>query len=894
MKNFEYVIIDIETTGLDKESSSIIEVGALLISNNNIKDRFSSFVSYDGVLSEEVKRITGIDDKMLEDAPSVKEVISKLNKFVGKRPVVAHNGLDFDFPILKRYGFKASEKYDSMDFAFFVLPINKDGHSIKELAKHFDVREAPHRALGDCEVLFQLIYKLQEKYQKKNKLKKEALKYIADNIGWWWSSFLLGEGKKHNISNLVPKYVSEEKKRDKVSDLELSGLFNLNQGDYSEDRPEQKRMANLVFNAFNNKKHIVIEAGTGTGKSKAYLVPSFLFALRNRVPVIISTYTKLLQDQLFDKEIPHIRKILGRDLKVTILKGKKNYICLQRFNSFSSEIESNLSQRTLEIGKKSDTKISDRLAYLLLSSWILETDKGYWDEIPYWFKVRISKGIEGNICNIDELCTKDTCNLHKEQKCFLAKARAKAKDADIIIANHALTLLEISNEEFVDEYGDKKSRYVHTIFPEGAKFVVFDEAHYLEKAATSAIERTISEDAFHYLIQQIKRIPNFNLKDKEKTITTSVDNLFNKTLPQVMRKSKEGYSNDILFKSLVKVARKEVNVNLENIKLALLEIRKDIDNGIEKAKDDKFLIISRKTIISLIESINIFLSKDDRYIKYIERDRDDIRIKIVPLSIAEYLREYVFNIFSSVVLTSATLTVDKKFNFFAKRCGTLEIKQDKIDYCLLKSSFDYKKQVKFFVPSGITYTREKTEEHLEKSIDFLEKAIIASNGGSLVLCTSYKQIDRIYDSLIVELSKNNINLLKQSDGHSSRSIIKTFEEDINSVLIGTETFWQGIDVPGKSLRSLFILKIPHDAPSSVTESRRELYNNPYVDYSAPLAAIKLKQGFGRLIRKSTDYGVAVLLDDNFMSKTMFINSLPDGVDVEKKSIEEILEELRLI
>lgn len=163
-----------------------------------------------------------------------------------------------------------------------------------------------------------------------------------------------------------------------------------------------------------------------------------------------------------------------------------------------------------------------------------------------------------------------------------------------------------------------------------------------------------------------------------------------------------------------------------------------------------------------------------------------------------------------------------------------------------------------------------------------------------MLCTSYKQINRIYDSLIVTLSKNNINLLKQSDGHSSRSIIKTFEEDINSVLIGTETFWQGIDVPGKSLRSLFILKIPHDAPSSITESRRELYDNPYVDYSAPLAAIKLKQGFGRLIRKSTDYGVAVLLDDNFMSKKMFINSLPDGVDVEKKSIEEILEELRSI
>jgi len=876
LKNFKYIIIDIETTGLDKANSSIIEVGALLVNNNNIKERFSSFVKYDGVLSEEVKRITGIDDKMLEDAPTIKEVINKLNKFVDNIPVVAHNGLDFDFPILKHYGFKASEKYDSMDFAFFVLPTNKNGHSIKELANYFNLKEASHRALGDCETLFQLICKLQEEYQKRNKSKKEALKYIAEKIEWWWSNFLLGEGKMHNISNLVPKYVSKKKKKEDISNLELNKLFSLKQGDYSEDRPEQKKMANLVYNAFNNKKHIVIEAGTGTGKSKAYLLPSFLYALKNGVPVIISTYTKLLQDQLFDKEIPHIREVLGRDLKVAILKGKKNYICLQKFNDFSNEIENNLSQRTLGMNKD-NAKISDRLAYLLLSSWILETDKGYWDEIPYWFKKRISKEIEGNICNVDELCTKDTCSFHKEQKCFLAKARAKARDADIIIVNHALTLLEISTEEIAS----------HTIFPETAKFIVFDEAHYLEEAATSAFERTISEDIFYYLLQQVNKL-------KEKPLTSNIDNLFNKILPQVIKDNGEGYSNDISFHSLRGIAQREINTNLENIKLDLIDIRKEIDNSIEKAGDDKFLKISRKTVAGLIESINIFLSKDKGYIKYIERDRDSIKIKAVPLSVAQYLKKYVYNTFSSIVFTSATLTVNKKFNFFAKRCGTLEIEKDKIDYCLLKSSFDYKKQVKFFVPSGISYKREKTEEHLEKSINFLEKAIIASNGGALVLCTSYKQIDRIYDSLMVPLSKNNITLLRQNKGYSPKSIVKTFEEDINSVLIGTETFWQGIDVPGKSLRSLFILKIPHDAPSSVTESRRELYSNQYVDYSAPLAAIKLKQGFGRLIRKSTDCGVAVLLDDNFMNKTMFINSLPDGVDVEKKSIEEILEELRSI
>jgi ATP-dependent DNA helicase DinG len=515
------------------------------------------------------------------------------------------------------------------------------------------------------------------------------------------------------------------------------------------------------------------------------------------------------------------------------------------------------------------------LAYLLLSSWILETDKGYWDEIPYWFKKRISKEIEGNICNVDELCTKDTCNFHKEQKCFLAKARAKARDADIIIANHALTLLEISTEDVAS----------HTIFPETAKFVVFDEAHYLEKAGTSAFERTISEDIIFYLLQQVNKL-------KEKSLTFNIDNLFNKILPQVIKTNSNGYTDDVLFHSLRGIAQKEISTNLENIKLDLINIKKEIDNSIEKAGDDKFFKISKKTVVNLIESINIFLSKDNDYIKYIERNGDNIQIKVAPLSAAQYLKKYVYSAFSSVVFTSATLTVNKEFKFFAKRCGILEIKEDKIDYYLLESCFDYEKQVKFFVPSGISYKRERTEEHLEKSINFLEKALIASNGGALVLCTSYKQIDRIYNSLIVPLSKNNITLLRQDKNYSPKSIVKAFEEDINSVLIGTDTFWHGIDVPGQSLRNLFILKIPHDAPSSIIKSRKELCDNPYLEYVAPTTAIKLKQGFGRLIRKSTDYGVTVLLDDNFIKESILINSLPFGVNVEKKSVEEILEELK--
>lgn len=943
----EYIILDIETTGLDREHSSILEVGAIRISNNSIVDRFSSFVQYSDEVPETIRRLTGITEEMVKNAPPIEEVIKQTKNFIKGHPVVSHNGFFFDFPLLERDGLKINEKYDSLEFAFFVLPISLHGHSVLALLEHFELGKSPHRALEDCELEFKIIQKLQGVYAKKSSQQKGALNYVANRINWWWKNFLSGKQEEIiDVSILVKPFepyrkpVSQEVLALPTQSIPLEDvekyfspqqIENLSSNDYSEDRPEQKKMAVAIATAFNTKTHSVIEAGTGTGKSKAYLVPSVLFALKNNIPVIISTHTKALQDQLFFKEIPHLRATVKKDLRVAVLKGKKNYVCLSKFRDLVEEMIVESAQRSLYQFGKTDVGFTSQLACLLLASWVLETTRGDWDELPYWFKERIPKRIEYDICNTDELCTKGICELYEEKKCFLAKARLQAKDADLAIVNHAIVLSGIKpgkeKESLVDEesedLSEPHSSFTHTVFPGEAKFIVFDEAHHLEDDATSAWEHILTRPIFELLLQQIfgkgkkrgaidiiesiaKRnnsVRLTNLADSfyaiESTLRLDLMALFENILPNLIAEPKlEKYSQYASFSEIE-------TQNLQSLKDILLQvedrlgtIKITIENFSKEADDrqKKILEIKADTLSKIIKSIDYIVSNDPAYVRYLERTNSSIEIKAALLSVAQKLYEFVYNNFKSVVMTSATLTVNKKFNFFANRCGVDLIKKDSRSFHHFLSSFDFRRQIQFLLPKGISFKSLKKEKHFQESVKFLEKAIIASDGGALVLCTSFDQVDQLYEKLVKPLSKKNIWLLRQKRGESPTSVIRDFTNDINSVLIGTETLWQGVDVPGESLRVLFIYKILYRRPDlPLIKARKEEMDkkgqNGFADYYEPLAAIALKQGFGRLIRKKTDIGIAVMLEDGLLDKPMLVNSLPDGVEPKRVDSSEIFEML---
>lgn len=951
----EYIILDIETTGLDLRNSSIIEVAAIIVENNAIKQNFSAFVRYEGILPETVKRITGITEKELSDADSLPIVISKLQDFIGKRPVVAHNGFSFDYPLLERDGlrFHEKEKYDSLEFAFFVLPTNVAGHSMGALAQYFLLGDVPHRALKDCEMTFEVLKHLRIEYGKKPKKNREALNHLADYTGWWWAQFLAGDRVPAKlISDLVPPHQAYRKSNvdqemlqlgaKKVELSEVNQYFGVaadgvsNSFDYSEKRPEQEKMAAAVITAFNDKYHAVIEAGTGTGKSKAYLVPSLLFAIKNGIPVIISTHTKVLQDQLFTKEIPHLKEIINPDLRVALLKGKRNYVCLDKFDKLGDDLSQMLERSLYEFGK-SGVKYTSRLGYLLLASWVLETKRGDWDEIPYWFKGRVPKRLEFELCNSDELCGAHTCHLYDDKKCFLAKARLRAKDADLVIVNHSLVLSGITLEEqtadIIDQDGSGEGGeaisvgqpvkvFGHTIFPGEAKYLVFDEAHHLEEDATSAWEKIISEAGLYLLMEHLfekrgvrsaiegivkaKNSETVQLQaesffGQKRDFVLVIQSLFRMILPLLVpANGPKGYSTHSVLDAIPPSKTREEFFNmmrdlrerLDGMSGSLKIFASLTDNDREK----KILLVNLKRIKGVTDSLIVFLSEDREYVRYLERSGDTVEIKAQLISVAEKLNEYVYDNFKSVILTSATLTVENKFNFFAGRCGTIFIDKAKIKYYLLNSSFDYERQVRFFVPRGINYKEDK-DGHLEKCAAFLERAIVSSQGGSLILCSSYDQVEELYIRLEVAFSKNNILLLAQTKGTSVTTLIRDFKKDENSVLIGTQSLWQGIDVPGQTLRSLFIYKIPYPMPfEPIIQARCEALDaqgtDSFVEYYEPLAALALKQGFGRLIRKATDKGVAVLLDENLLNKPRLLNSLPKGVNPVRADEEAICAALR--
>lgn len=942
----EYAILDLETTGFDPENSSIIEVGVIIVEGKTIKDSYSSFVAYSGEIPETVKRITGITEEMLRGVPSIQEVIPEVRSFIGKRPVVSHNGFSFDFQFLEREGMKLHEKYDSMEFAFFVLPTNIDGHSVSALAGYFGLPNIQHRALADCQMEFAIIQKLQEEYGKRQTEQREALKALAERTGWWWANFLPGKPKQVDfISTLIPKYEPYRKQNARqeavafepqaIDPADVQEQFIPHktpspEDDYSEDRPEQKAMAAFVAETFNSQRHAVIEVGTGTGKSKAYLVPALLFALKNEIPMIVSTHTKALQDQLYAKEIPHLKATIHADLRVAVLKGKKNYVCLRKFEEFSEEITQGLTQRSLYESSGGDTNFTRRLVHLLLASWITETERGDWDEIPYWLKEKMPKRVEMDICNIDELCGAGMCELYDSQKCFLAKARSRARDADIVIVNHAIALSgivldtkEIKKEESEEEESSKS--YSHTVFPGEAKFIIFDEAHHLEDDATSAWEHIISDGGMQLLLQQlygksgaknlvesmVKQKGNQRLQGLAKSFEQSegdmkidVQTVFRNLLPKLIPEDENPENtvycilDEIPEDSETKKAFIATARNLAARLRGIKETLEDIATEVKSPKVEKILQTRARAIGEIVYALNVVLGDNREYVKYLERTGSTIELKAAPLSVAPYLKEYVYDNFASVILASATLTIDKSFQFFAERCGTSLVQPSKIGHRLFKTSFDYTTQCKFFVPKGISYSG-KPEEHLAKSIPFLERAIIASGGGALVLCSSHRQVDALYERLERPLARHNIWLLRQSKGSSSNSVIRDFRKDINSTLIGTKTLWQGIDIPGESLRSLFIFKIPYDRPDNpLIKARCRKIDaeggRSFAEYYEPLAALAIKQGFGRLIRKTTDTGVAILLDEELLKKHRILGSLPEGVSVVRAEPEEIFAALNSV
>jgi ATP-dependent DNA helicase DinG len=599
-----------------------------------------------------------------------------------------------------------------------------------------------------------------------------------------------------------------------------------------EHRPGQLDMAEAIESALADRKHLIVEAGTGTGKTLAYLVPAILSGKR----IIVSTGTKNLQEQLFFKDIPFLQKHLPRPLEVCYMKGRANYACRQKI--YDAEKEAVL------------TGLEEVADFQIIQEWEKTTEFGDRAEIK---TLPESSAAWNKLDARRELCSGQKCP--QFDRCFITLMHQRAAASDIVIVNHHLFFADLAI----------KGEEIAGILPE-YHAVVFDEAHEIEDVAGRYFGVQVSNYRFQELRRDISRIarqkqfgsPELDrILERLEELSEHFFTLFGHT------DGRTGFAERDAFL--------EINQDSYDDVLAALELTLSHLKLLKSQPDEVNPLIWRTNELSL--GLKFVLESDDaEFVHWVERRGRGAFLQATPIDVSAILAERLFDKIDTVVLTSATLAVAGAFDFAKTRLGLPYART-----LVVPGHFDYQKQALLYVPQHLPDPRDPafTKLAAEEIVQLLE----LSRGRAFVLFTSYQQMRLIYDrvSLAVEFPT-----LMQGTGPRS-ALLAEFRETPNSVLFATAAFWQGVDVPGEQLSCVIIDKLPFGVPNDpVVEARlrkiREAGGNPFYDYQVPQAAIALKQGFGRLIRSRTDRGVLVLLDNRISKQRygqVFFDSLPD-------------------
>ncbi|MFH1148615.1 MAG: ATP-dependent DNA helicase [Pseudomonadota bacterium] len=602
-----------------------------------------------------------------------------------------------------------------------------------------------------------------------------------------------------------------------------------------EYRQGQEQMAEAVLEALNDGGKLVVEAGTGTGKTLAYLVPAVLSGRK----IVVSTGTKNLQDQILSKEMPFLKKHLFPDLRAVCLKGKRNYICLHKWNRLQMQGE---------------LLISDQIRLLpRIRAWINETGSGDRAELEW---LPEDNPLWNNISSSAEQCLGALCQ--EAESCFVNLLRKAAARAHIVVVNHHLLFSDIAVRD--SGYGEVIPRY---------EAVVFDEAHHLEDVATSYLGSSISDYRLLGLTRDAEQEVNaVNLPAAEKMqiltrlgeMRGNIERLFNSLPISDSRiRLKRSLREDPTVGPLIEALYRE-----------MLDRGKEMDNLSEKTE---ICAPVAKRFCDLANELNLVCAVDREDVVYwMERRQRSTSITASPLDVSGMLQNKLYGRLSAAVFTSATIAAQGKFDFFKMRLGL----GPETPALALTSPFDYARNTLAYIPRDLPEPGSAIfAEAIAKEI---EEILEASSGRALVLFTSYRNMDEVYQ-LIKDRSQYRILI----QGERPRAaLLRAFREDRASVLFATSSFWEGIDVPGESLSCVIIEKLPFAVPSDpIIESRLESLEkagrNAFMTYQVPLAILSLRQGFGRLIRSGSDRGVFVILDVRTIKRHYgrnFLQSLP--------------------
>ena len=901
-----FVVLDLETSGIDPKSSDIIEVAMIRYEKGKEVDRYKDLIKVDYELPEIITVITGITDEMIKRSGKEKKgVLEKVEKMVKGAYVVGHN-IGFDHAFLKHNKVKMDilGLIDTIPLAQVMLP-NAASYSLESLTDDLGISHKDrHRAMGDVEATLSLFNHLFKSVNELPKKLVEEINKLAEKANWTASVFF------EEVNGKIEDGIRESRLRnDKVSDpsipkkpLPISEIFG--EGgvlhkcmETYEPRPQQVEMADNVLNAFEQGYHLICEAPTGVGKSLAYLASAAYIAISNKSKVVISTNTINLQQQLFEKDIPLLNELYKEATnasgpRVAILKGRSHYLCLRRLAEF-----------------KRHPRFTAEEIILLIKILIWQ----YKDDGSDIFLTRPETLIwDFELCADQKYCTPSKCKAYG--KCYLQEAREKAEEADIIIVNHALLCSDLaSGSHLLPDYN----------------YLIIDEAHHFEETATNQFGLEVKQENLAIPIKAIrnhledlerrfggtlfinnKAFDQINpILDEVPELQQSIDNFFNVVALFVNRNVPDsGYIENLLVDKIVTATEEWVNIgeSLDDVGekltgwITILRKFADALQMTENDEQDNFSDELMQEIGILSEQLahlNDFFNEEHegkKWIRWISSDLHGVvTIHLAPLMVGPYLKETLYDEKKSIILTSATLGVkltdgeneNHPFTYIRQMLGL----DDKFEEIILDSPFDFEKQVYVITPSDLQPVQSKNS--ITQVSEFMKNLIKAVGGGILGLFTAHNALENVYLNLMHELTSADCKVLAQRLSGGRAKIFKAYMNDPkHSALLGTASFWEGVDLSGSALTTLVIHKIPFDVPSDpIYKVRSQMFNNGFMEYSVPRAVLKFRQGFGRLIRSTKDYGVMICLDDRLQKKDygkMFLNALPSGVVIERLPIAE--------
>ncbi|MGH7981521.1 MAG: ATP-dependent DNA helicase [Candidatus Udaeobacter sp.] len=628
----------------------------------------------------------------------------------------------------------------------------------------------------------------------------------------------------------------------------------LSKGKNFEFRPQQQEMAARVAQALEEERHLVIEAGTGVGKSLAYLAPAILFALERHKKAIVSTHTINLQEQLLYKDIPILKKVLPVEFEAALMKGRQNYLCPRRL------------ERALQSAKELFTG-PEAGELQRLAEWASTTRDGSLSDLS----VEPDPKVWTQVCSEAHICTQKTCG--QNRRCFYQQARKRLLAADLIVLNHTLLFVLLGSP---DAQQERESGF---LFPND--FIIFDEAHTMEQVASKQIGIGVSQYGLRSTIQRL-----YNARTRKGLFTVMRDAVGVRLAAELIddvekffaavesksdfRKGREFRVRDVDF------VPDTITGRLTALQARVAEAVKRVDDEILKAELQEFGLRIRDAR----DGIAIFLEQSaPKHVYWVERTGKTERflaLNAAPVDLAPVLGCMLFRENCCCVMTSATLAVGRPdLAYFRERIGATEAEP-----LQLGSPFDFQRQMKMFVVQTMPDPRDTAyQKELERWIaHFVEK----TDGRAFVLFTSYRDMRQVAGAMEKFFVENGMNFLLQGAGAPRSKLLEQFKSTPRSVLFGTDSFWGGVDVPGEALSNVIITRLPFAVPDHpLIEAKLELIEerggDPFTEYSLPEAILKLRQGIGRLIRTRSDRGIIVILDKRIVTRPYgraFMQALP--------------------